>query len=157
MFSCPQWARNCYKDFKLNHPARTYNVIVDHSRRVLGSTLGHPGSYNDKTLILYDSFVSSVNDGKIPNDFEFNLFERNQEGDVVEACYKGVWFMVGNGYLSWSCTVPPSTNGTTYEMIRFSKWVEYIRKDVECKFGILKGRFTILRYGFRLQSIYCCD
>ena len=32
-----------------------------------------------------------------------------------------------------------------------------MRKDVECFFGILKGRFRILRYGFRFQSIGMCD
>ena len=65
--------------------------------------------------------------------------------------------MVDNGYLSWSCTVPPATNGTTYEMIRFSEWLESMRKDVECTFGIMKGRFCLLRYGLRFQSIDKCD
>ena len=32
-----------------------------------------------------------------------------------------------------------------------------MRKDVECTFGILKGRFTILRHGIRLNSIAQCD
>ena len=65
--------------------------------------------------------------------------------------------MVDNGYLSWSCTVPPTSNGTTYEIIRFSEWLESIRKDVECTFGIMKGRFCSLRYGLRFQSIVKCD
>ena len=55
--------------------------------------------------------------------------------------------MVDNEYLSWSCTVPPINNGVTY------KWLEYMRKDVECTFGIMKGRFSLLRYGTRLHSI----
>ena len=65
--------------------------------------------------------------------------------------------MVNNGYLSWSCTVPPMKNGVTYQDIRFSEWLESMRKDVECSFGILKRRFCILRCGMRLQSIECCD
>ena len=32
-----------------------------------------------------------------------------------------------------------------------------MRKDVECTFGIMKGRFCILRYGLRLSSIKKCD
>ena len=32
-----------------------------------------------------------------------------------------------------------------------------MRKDVECTFGILKGRFCILRYGIQLRSIKKCD
>ena len=65
--------------------------------------------------------------------------------------------MVDDGYASWSCTVPPGTDGTTYELIRFSEWLESMRKDVECTFGIMKGRFCLLRYGLRFQSIEKCD
>ena len=32
-----------------------------------------------------------------------------------------------------------------------------MRKDVECAFGIMKGRFTIIRYGTHFQSITRCD
>jgi len=65
--------------------------------------------------------------------------------------------MVDNGYLSWSCTVPPIKDGVSYEHIRFSEWLESMRKDVECTFGIMKGRFCILRNGFRFHSIEKCD
>ena len=49
--------------------------------------------------------------------------------------------------------MPPIKNGVTYKFIRFSEWLESMRKDVECTFGILKGRFCILRYGVRMESI----
>ena len=157
MLKCAQWACNNHKGFKLNVPARTYNVTVDHSRRILASTTGHPGTWNDKTLILFDEFITGVHTGSIHKDFIFHLKEKDADGKVVDVAYRGVWFIVDNGYLSWSCTVPPSGNGTTYEIIRFSEWLESIRKDVECTFGIMKGRFAILRYGLRFQSIVKCD
>ena len=31
----PQWASNTHKGFNLNFPARTYNVTVAHSRRII--------------------------------------------------------------------------------------------------------------------------
>ena len=157
MLSCPLWASNSHKGFKLNLPARTYNVTVDHCRRILGSTSGHPGSWNDKTLVLFDELITQVKDGQIPNDFIFKLLEKDNKGEVVEVLYKGVWFMVDNGYLSWSCTVPPNNNATRYDTIRFSEWLESMRKDVECLFGIMKGRFCILRNGFRFHTIQDCD
>ena len=157
MLKCSQWASNTHKGFKLNVPARTYNVTVDHSRRILQSTSGHPGTWNDKTLILFDEYICGVHAGMIHNDFIFHLYEKDDKDEIVEVAYKGVWFMVDNGYLDWSCTVPPSANGTTYEIIRFSEWLESVRKDVECTFGIMKGRFAILRYGLRFQSITRCD
>ena len=138
-------------------PARTYNVTVDHSRRIIGSTTGHPGTWNDKTLILFDELIYKVKEGHVPDHFKFKLLERNKTGEVIEVVYKRVWFMVNNGYLSWSCTVPPDNNATRYDIIRFSEWLESMRKDVECFFGIMKGRFCILRYGFRFYSINDCD
>ena len=65
--------------------------------------------------------------------------------------------MVNNGYLSWSTTITPMKDGVTYKCIRFSEWLDSMRKDVECTFGIMKGRFCILRYGIQLKSIEKCD
>ena len=62
----------------------------------------------------------------------------------------GSWLIMG--ILSWSCTVPPLKDGFTYQHIRFSEWLESMRKDVECTFGILKGRFTVLRHGVHILS-----
>ena len=61
--------------------------------------------------------------------------------------------MVGNGYLNWSITPPLMKHAVTYNCIRFSEWLESMRKDVECTFGIMKGRFCTLRYGVRFQSV----
>ena len=65
--------------------------------------------------------------------------------------------MVDNGYLNWSCTAPPVKNAVTYQSIRFSEWLESMRKDVECTFGIMKQRFSILRYGVRMEKIKNVD
>ena len=45
----------------------------------------------------------------------------------------------------------------SYEEIRFSEWIESMRKDIECRFGILKRRFAILNNGIKLGSISQCD
>jgi Plant transposon protein len=39
----------------------------------------------------------------------------------------------------------------------WSKWVESVRKDVECTFGILKGRFTILKAPLRYHKLEYMD
>jgi hypothetical protein len=41
--------------------------------------------------------------------------------------------------------------------IRFSEWLESMRKDVECTFGILKGRWRILKTGIRLHGVDNAD
>jgi Plant transposon protein len=37
------------------------------------------------------------------------------------------------------------------------RWAKSMRKDVECTFGILKGRFRILKTGIRLKSFQVVD
>ena len=44
MLRCPHRARNSHKGFKLSVLARTRNVTCDHSGRILGATMGHPGT-----------------------------------------------------------------------------------------------------------------
>ena len=65
--------------------------------------------------------------------------------------------MVDNGYLKWSVTIPPHKNPEFQTEVRFSEWIESMRKDVECTFGILKGRWKCLKYGIRLHGIESCD
>ena len=157
MRCCATWAAHGHTGHKLGIPSRTYNVTVTHWRQILATTCGHPSTWNDKTIVLFDDLIRGVNDGSIFGNNEFKLLERDSKGNVQEVTYVGAWFMVDNGYLAWSCTVPPIKDAVTYKYIRFSEWLESMRKDVECTFGIMKGRFCILRYGTRLWSIKKCD
>ena len=59
---------------------------------------------------MFDELTSKVHSRNIPEDYEFDLFEKVKDDNVVEVRYKGVWFMVDNGYLSWLCTVLPDNN-----------------------------------------------
>lgn len=157
LLSCPSWAFNNHKGFKLSVPSRNYNATVTHSKQIIGTTFGHPGTWNDKTLILFDELIKSVHDGNLMEDKEFELFELDNDGNLKTIKYTGAWFLVDNGYLDWSTTVPPMKDPLTYEEIRFSEWVESMRKDIECTFGIMKQRFHILKHGIRLHKIANSD
>ena len=65
--------------------------------------------------------------------------------------------MVDNGHLAWSITMLPMKYNIVHKWIRFYEWLESMRKDVECTFGILKIRFCILRHETRVKSIERCD
>jgi hypothetical protein len=67
--------------------------------------------------------------------------------------YQGPWLLVDNGYLKWSTTVPPLKLYATEPERRWSQWLESLRKDVECTFGILKCRWRILKTGIRLEGM----
>ena len=53
--------------------------------------------------------------------------------------------------------MPPFKQTNICSRICFSEWVESVRKDIECAFGILKGRFHFFKYCIRFQSVENCD
>ena len=55
--------------YKLKFTARTYNLTVNHRRRILGTTKGHPARFNDKVLITFDEFVKLLKDGMYNNEY----------------------------------------------------------------------------------------
>ena len=130
--------RQNHLGFKMSHTARTCNITVNYRRRILATTTGYPACWNDKTLVLFDDFVVSLNEGQNMQDFTSNLYETNASGNIVMAKYQGPWLIVDNGYLNWPTTVPPIKQTCSRQEIRFSQWLESIRQDVECTFGILK-------------------
>jgi hypothetical protein len=125
---------------------------VNHRRQILATTEGPPARWNDKTLASFDLFMQGLHDGTILQDLLFSLYAYNTDGEVVQQRYRGGWLLVDNGYLARSTTVPPFKTTNSRDEIRFSTWLESLRKDVECTFGILKGRWRILKSGIRLHG-----
>ncbi len=103
----------------------------------------------------FDLFL--VAKGKVLPDLTFELFEHDSHGTVVSKVYKGPLIIVDNGYLRWSTTVPPFKLTMNVAECRWSHWCESLQKDVECTFGILNGRWRILKMGIRLQGIETCN
>ena len=96
--------------------------------------------------------MEQIHEGEILDDLVFQLYSFDAAGTVVKRNYQGAWLLVDNGYLSRSSTVPPIKTSNSRSEIRFSAWLESLRKDVECTFGILKGRWRILNTGIRLHG-----
>ena len=101
------------------------------------------------TVGLYDELACKLKNGTIMKDHIFELCERNSVGGIVFSKYRGVWLLVDNSYLNWGTTIPPMKNTIYRDETRWSGWLESMRKDVECTFGILKDRFRILKAGIR--------
>jgi hypothetical protein len=101
----------------------------------------------------YGSFVSVICDGSILEDVNFELLAYDKASRIKKLRFSGAYLIVDNGYLDWSCTVPPFGVSNNIDKIGWSKWLESIRKDVECTFGILKGRWRILKSGVRLHGV----
>ena len=159
----PARFQNSHMGFKMSHTARTYNVTVNHRRQILSSTPGHPARWNDKTLATLDDFMQKMYRGATFDECVFNLYDYKEtngainQKTVVKRRYRGAWLLVDNGYHAWPTTVPPIKSTTNLTEIRFSAWLESMRKDVECTFGILKGRFRVLKTGVRLAGTEPAD
>ena len=76
------------------------------------------------TMVRLDRFISGIQDGTILEDITFELLGYDQDGKVIGLKYKGVYVIVDNGYLDWSCMVPPFCVTNDMDKIRWSRWVE---------------------------------
>ena len=99
------------------------------------------------TLMRFDDYMCGIQDGTLLQDVEFELFEKDHFGNTIKVKYQGAWLVVDNGYLKWSTAIPPLKVSDDMREIRWSNWIESMRKDVECTFGIMKGRFRLLKSG----------
>jgi hypothetical protein len=75
-------------------------------------------------MVRLDKFISGMRDGILLQDIDFELLDFNCFGNIISVKYKGVYVIVDNGYLQWSCTVPPFTITSDMDEIRWSKWLE---------------------------------
>lgn len=149
--------RQSHLGAKLNSTARTYNIVCNHRRRILSTTSGHPSRWNDKTIVKFDTNVMNLYNGEALNDVPFRLYQYDSNGRVTQEDLVGAWILVDNGYHNWSITIPPLKHSTSRKEIRFSEWLESMRKDVECTFGIMKGRWRILKSGIRVHGLGKAD
>jgi len=154
---CSFRLRQAHLAQKLPCTARTHNIVANHRRRILSTTQGHPARWNDKSLVKFDPFVMALRQGTTLQDLTFELYDLDGEGNTIKVKCRGAWLLVDNGCHQWSITVPPIKTTTLRSEIRFSQWLESMRKDVECTFGILKGRWRILKAGIRLFRLRDAD
>lgn len=101
MLKCAAWAHKIHNGSKMHHPSRTYNVTVSHSRQIIGTTIGHPGAFNDKTVIMFDRLLADIHNGDLKKEHRYTLLERDEKkNNIVEVDYVGAWFIADNGYLN---------------------------------------------------------
>jgi hypothetical protein len=137
---CPVGKTNVCKG-KGDHPTLVYEACVDHNRRLLGMTKSFYGTINDKTIVKLDDYVQAVKESRAHADVKFLV--KFPDGEVVEK--SGVYFLCDGGYHRWACLMSPFPRTGNEADKRWSEWLESVRKDVECFFGVLKSRFRWLR------------
>ncbi|KAH8051341.1 Plant transposon protein [Aureococcus anophagefferens] len=159
--ACETWVRefsfangglNSLHVGKEGYPTRAFNVAVTHTKRIISSTVGHPGARNDKSIVRYDKFVQLVKEKKVLNvSYELDT----PDGGVVTE--HGAYGIVDGGYHRWRPLQAVEKNASEPQAMHLSKWLESVRKDVECTFGIMKQRHRLLRSRLLLQDVGTID
>lgn len=137
---CPVGERFYHKG-KEGYPTLSYEVTVNHTSKIIAATKGFPGTRNDKTIVRFDGFVSSIHDEERYQDVKYTMCKSN--GEEYEE--KGAYLLVDGGYHKWRCLQCPLKHTAIKKESMWSEWAESVRKDVECTFGVLKGRFRCLK------------
>ena len=140
---CPAGERSQHKG-KEGFPTLSQDVTVDRNKKIISCTAGHPGARNDKTIVKFDEFITKINDGNLYKDEEFQVYT-DVDGTLSRTSLKGLYVACDGGYPLWPCLQCPLKHTSKDYEARWSKLLESVRKDVECTFGILKGRFRCLK------------
>jgi hypothetical protein len=144
---CPSTLTNSCKG-KENYTTVAFLAIVDHNRRVLYCSGAYLGAASDKMIFNDDPFCVALHNGSL-KDIEFVLVDDSS----VPTKHRGGWLIVDGGFQKTPYLLDPQHYRMTEQEVNFNEWLESVRKDVECTFGILKTRFRFLRNGVRYHDI----
>ena len=111
------------------------------------------------TITKYDDFLNALRKREIYDSVTYEIIDDVGETKTVT----GVYVICDGGYMKDSFLIDPYAFRSSRSVIYWSEWLESLRKDVECLFGILKSRFRILRNPttfHRIEDIqnimFCC-
>lgn len=135
---------------KEGYPTLGYQCICAPNRKVLYCSKSYLGSYNDITITANDEFCQNVNEGML-DDVRYKVVGE----DGIPRWVSGGYLIVDGGYTTASWLMEPFPSGCSIEEKRWSEWLESVRKDIECTFGILKARFRL--FMMAIQFHYFAD
>lgn len=143
---CPVAMVNLCKG-KEKTPSLSFEMVVDHERRIHSCTTGFVGTTSDKVVVVNDPYCRQIAEG-LYKDVEYSLY--NEDGTFTT--YKGAYLICDGGYTRLWMFQRPSHNACEERSIYWSEFIESVQKDVECTFGILKSRFMFLKMACRYHT-----
>ena len=144
---CPSHLTNLHTG-KEGIPTLAYNVTGNHDGSIIFCTAGTYGACNDKTLVRYDNFINEIRTNKWYKNIEYDL----RISETVSVKEKGVYCIVDGGYHRWASTMSASRLLVEENFVLWRKRMESVRKDIEDIFGVLKGRFRVLKLPILLHK-----
>jgi hypothetical protein len=138
---CPKGKKH-HASGKDGFPTLVFQVVVDHNKRVMHVSQSFLGSVNDKTICENDLFSLGIKHGSLQH-VEYELYD---SCGIKYRC-KGGYLIVDGGYIDCICFIDPDKHHLHRDGVLWSEWLESVRKDVECFFGILKQRWRFFKNG----------
>lgn len=131
-------------------PTLSFQVVVDHARKIHHVSVSGFGSMNDINMCTVDVIVKDDDKGLLDTSGQTRNLYKEVEFTVLDdygqpTTIRGAYLITDGGYEPLSIFVNPNVGRSDRGSIVWSEFLEAIRKDVECTFGILKNRFHILR------------
>ena len=151
---CPTYLQNLFTG-KEGFPTIAFQVHCLHNGWISWVCPGQYGSMNDKTVIRFDDYVSLIREGLYGKSIGYKLLSRVVTGgvsSVISTLFTNVYEICDGGYHNWLSTISAAKRNFSQEGIAFRKRLESVRKDIECVFGRLKGRFRCLKIPIQLHK-----
>jgi Plant transposon protein len=89
MERCSARLKNQHTGGKLSQTARAFEITVNHRRRILSTTVGFPGRWNDKTVVRFDSFINRIHRGLLYENVKYDLYK----SDGTKYPVHGAWIL----------------------------------------------------------------
>lgn len=134
-----KWSR-CPDDIRFDclgkegYPSLSFQVIVTHPRYCYHVSNAFFGATNDQTIMRNDPQVHKII-SQLYSDIRFIIYDK----DGVPFLSNNPFFWCDNGYPKYLWLIRPYKDGQSIQSILWSEYCEFVRKDVECFFGILKN------------------
>jgi hypothetical protein len=117
---------------------------------VLSVEGGYYATVNDKTSVKYSKIIDKLHKNELYNEYSYKIRTGMNDEDFIEL--SSHYVIADGGYLAWKSIIAgysPSSDPVKY---KFTDWIASVRKEVECFFGIFKGRFRWFKCPIRLHK-----
>ena len=145
---CPQ-ALTVMATGKEQYPTLAFQCVCGPNRKIFHCSEAYLGSFNDMTITAHDDLCQSIRGGLL-DEVESTCID----ADGVPRIVKGRYLIVDGGYPKESWLMDPFGLACTMEEKRYSEWLESVRKDIECAFGIIKGRFRLFMQAIQFHKFH---
>ncbi|XP_071686551.1 protein ALP1-like [Rutidosis leptorrhynchoides] len=141
--NCPVAWKGQYTNGHQKHPTIVLEAVTSYDTWIWHAFFGVAVATNDVNVLNQSSLFDDIKNGTAP----FAPFTVN--GNT----YTNDYYLADDIYPDWATLIKVYSTPTEEPRIKFKRFQESARKDVERSFGVLQGRFHILQMAGRPQSV----